>query len=157
MLAVIILTQNDFADFVHLREVELHILRKRQNSLTLSIIQELTTLVQELQCVPLLGIVRSGDDDTAISLVTNHSHLRSGGSAETYVDNIHTTSEERSLDQIVHHLTRDSGITTHDDRKALSAIFLVHKTCIRSGKFHHIDRGQIITRHASDSTSDTRN
>ena len=43
-----------------------------QYLLTLGISQEFTIVVQEFQCIPLLGVVGRGDDDTATGMLAHH-------------------------------------------------------------------------------------
>ena len=70
-----------------------------QHLLALSIVEELATLVEELEGVPLAWVVRCCDDDAAISHVCDNCHLCARGGAEAYVDNIYACAEECSLDK----------------------------------------------------------
>ena len=47
--------------------------------LALSVIQELTVLIQQFESVPLLGIVRSGYDDTSAGLLHDYGKLGGRG------------------------------------------------------------------------------
>ena len=157
MCRVKILSQNNLSDIVNIGEIKLLIFGQSQHALTLGIVQKLAFFVQKFECVPLLGVVRSGDNDTAISLMRNDRHLRTRSSTEANVDNINAATQERTLDDVVYHLARDTRITANNDSQTFSVILLSHKTGISRRKLHNVNRGEVVALPAAYCTSNAGN
>ena len=85
---------------------------------TLGGIEELPVLIEQLEGIPLLGIVRSRQDDTSVGLLEDHGHLHSRSGGQTGVDHVYAAGSQGSADYLVHHGARDTGITSHHHLEA---------------------------------------
>ena len=84
-------------------------------------------LVEQLEGVPLLGIVRGGQDDASVSLLEDHGHLHSGGGGQAGVDHVYSAGPQGAADDLVHHWTRDAGVAAyHYLEPALSLAAVKH-------------------------------
>ena len=144
------------ADGVDLRIVEL-LLGHSQHLLALGIGEELAAAVEQLQGVPLPGVVRRRDDDATVGPVHDDSHLGPGRRAEARIDHVGTAGEQRALDQVGDHFPRDAGVAP-DDNDGLAALGARgNQPHVGRGELHDIGRRQVLARRASDRTADARN
>ena len=68
----------DVAELIHGGEVELPALGAVKDGLPLGGVQELSLLVEELERVPLAGVVRRGEDDATVRVREDHGHFGGG-------------------------------------------------------------------------------
>ena len=150
-----VLARNHLSDIVNIREDEVLLLGQSEHQLTLLSIEELTLLVEELERIPLLRVVRCGDDDTTVSLVCDNCHLGTRCGAETYIDYIHATTEECTLDDVVHHLARDTCVATYDDTQLLGLILACNKASVGDSKLNDVDWSEVFTHLSANCTADS--
>ncbi len=149
------LARQDAADRVDLGVEEALVLGQSQHALALGVVQELAPGVEQLQRIPLPGVMRSGDDDAAVGPVADHGHLGSGSGAEAHVDYIRAAAQQRALDQVVHHLARDAGVAAHHDSQSFAVVLLCHEAHVCRRKFHHVDRREVLSDRAADGSANT--
>ena len=157
MRGVEILAQNDVANIINGGVVVTLLFGHCQHLLALGIVEELAALVEQLQGVPLSGVVRCGDDDAAVGLVRNHGHLRAGGCAEPYVDDIDTCAEERALHKVFDHRAREAGIATNNHGDAFAAVLIFDKTCVCRCELNNIYGREVVRGFASYRSTNARN
>ena len=94
--------------------------------------EELALVVEQLQGVPLAGVVRGGDDDAAVSLSHAYGELgrRCGGVAD--VDDIVAHTHKGAYDDVADHEAGDSAVATDDD------LMTTDELCIGSGKLDDV-------------------
>ena len=141
---------------VNIGELIVGLFGKSKHLLTIFVGQELATSIEQLQRIPLLGIVRSGDDNTTIGLMRSDCHLDTRSGTEIDIDNISTATDQRALNQAHNHLTRDAGITTYDDLNALFATAFLDETRVSYCILYDIDRSKVFTLNATDCAANTR-
>ena len=78
MLGEVALLLDDTPELADLDELEVLALGNAKDRLALYIAEELATGIQELEGIPMLGIVASREDEPPIGSLTNDSHLRGG-------------------------------------------------------------------------------
>ena len=86
------------------REVEILSLGNLEHLFTSGLVEELSVAVEQLEGVPLNGVVAGRKDDAAIGLFGSDSNLggRSGGHAD--VDDIKAHADEGAADTLIEHL-----------------------------------------------------
>ena len=91
-------------EMVYIGKLEVLALGNSQHFVAIILGQKFTFGIEELQCVPLTGIVAGRDDDTTIGLCPSDSQLggRCGGQPD--VDHIVAHAHERTAHNVGHHL-----------------------------------------------------
>jgi len=69
--------------------------------------------VEQLEGIPLLGIVRGSQDDAAVSLLEHNGHLHRGSGGQAGVDHVYAAGSQGAAYDLVHHRTGDTGIAAH--------------------------------------------
>ena len=106
----------DSTQAVDLSKQEILFFRYGEHLFSLGVRQKLTALVQQLECVPLHGVVTGGEDDTSCSLLANDSKLGGRRGSQTDVHHMATHAAQSRADQHINHLTADTCIAADDDR-----------------------------------------
>ena len=148
---VIGVIHRQLSQLVHLGIVKVLCLCQPQHLCAISRCQELPLLVQELQGVPLSGVMRGGDDDTTISAGHPHGQLRRRCRGIADVDHIIAHAHERSYYYVTNHQARDTAITAH------YYFFATDKGGVGCGKLHNIKGVQRVTGLTADGTANTGN
>ena len=92
--------------------------------------KEFALFVEELQSIPLTGIVARCDNNTTYSLFHSHGEFSSRRRSKTDVYNIKAHTHERTTNCLTYHFARDTCVTTNDNLLAVSANMLFTKACI---------------------------
>ena len=123
-------------------------------------IEELALPVKELQGVPLHRVMRRSQDDPAVGMLENDSHLSCRGRGEPGLDHIHSAGHKSAADNILHHPARDTGVLPDHYLIALAFLFrhaLPELCTIGIREFNNIHRGEGIPRNAAYSPPYSRN
>ena len=117
--------------------------RHRKHLFPLGIAEEFPVGVEQLQGVPLAGVVRGGDDDAAVGLVRDDGHLdpRRGAQADVY--HIRTARQQGAFDQVGDHLARNPGVAADDYGKFFARLTAGGQTGVGRGELHHVGRRQV--------------
>ena len=81
---------------LHVRVFERLALRDPEHLGALLGIQELASLIEQLQRVPLLRVMASGQDNTATSALHSHGQLRCRSRRQVNVDHVESHSGQRT-------------------------------------------------------------
>ena len=146
-----------FSEIVNLRILEIFLLCDSQHLVTIVLGQKLAFLIQQLQGVPLAWIVRSCDDDTASRTTHGNSQLSGRSCGKTDVEHVIAHAHQGTTNHVLHHLARDTCITTHHDGVALGCTVATNESSVCRSKLHDVERIESIARWSADSTTDTRN
>ena len=119
--------------------------------------QELTLLVEQLERIPVAGVVAGGDDDTTCSTTPLHGELCGRRSGQADVHHIVANTHERTTDHVLHHLTRDTCVASNHDLVACRLAATADEGGVSRCKLHNVKRVQSVARTASDGTTDARN
>ena len=125
-----------------------------QHLLTFSLVEELTLAVEQLQRIPLTGVVAGRDDDATIGLEPAHSQLGGGRRSQTDVHHIEAHTHEGAADYVFHHLTRDACVASNDDAIVLRLACAADKSRIGRCEFHNVERVQRVARRSADCSAD---
>ena len=157
MLVVVRFPRNDLADMVHIRENEVFVFGQCQHPLALGVAQKFSIGIQELQGVPLAGIVRCGDDDAAVGPVRRNGQFGPRSGAEPDVYYIRTAAEQRAFDDVADHFARNTGVAAHDDFEPFPGCGFGDETHVGGGEFNDIERSEVLRRRAADRSPDAGN
>ena len=135
--------------FLHGSVVEVFLLGNSQYLSTVGCSQELTLAVEQLQRVPLCGVVRGGDDDTTVGLVPAYCQLGGWCGSQTNINHFVAHADKRATDNVAYHGTRDAAITAYND------FLSVDKRGVCRCEFHDVQGVERVTRMSADSTADT--
>ena len=118
--------------------------------------QELATLVQEFQSVPLTGIMAGRDDDTAASLLHRNGKFGGRRGGKTDIDDIESHAHQRSANHMADHLSGDTGIAAYNDLTTEgTAHYFFAQTGICRHRFGDVNRIQGVSGTATDSAAET--
>ena len=142
------------AQFVHLCILKGFGLRNAQHFVAFLLVEELTLLVQQLQGVPLLGVMRSGQDDAAAGAFHGHGQFgsRSGGKVDVHHIPAHT--HQGTDHHVLHHFSGKAGVTSYHNFITLHCTRLANQGRISRCELHDIQRVQPFTGLSANSTAD---
>ena len=146
-----------FTKVVNISILEVFLLCDAQHLITVSCCKELTLLVEKLEGVPLAWVVRSSDDDTASRTTHGNSQLGGRSSSQADVQHIVAHTHQGATNHILHHLARDTCITTYYDGVALRSTATTDEGSVCRSKLDNVERIQCIARWTADCSTDTRN
>ena len=126
-------------------EIKVLDLGQSQHFLALGIGQEFTVMVKKFERIPLLGIVRCGDNDATTSVFAHHSKFGSGRGGQSDVHHVKPHSHECAHNGIEHHAARQAGVASHNDNIGLDRRVATHERCISRRKLHDIQWREAIT------------
>ena len=147
----------DLSEVIHLCECEVLSLSACKHRCTLCRIKELTLLVEELEGVPLLRVMRSCKDDTSVSLFENHSHLCRRSRAESSLHNVNAASDQCSAHKVLDHVAGKTCVLTYNDLIALSRRLwsaLAHLLAISVSELYNVKRRESLARCTADCSAD---
>ena len=145
-------------DPVDVHEIEVFRFGHLLQGLSFGIGQELALFIEEFQGVPLLGVMRGGEDDTAVGVFEADGHFRRGRGSQSGVDHVDAAGKERAGDHVVHHLSGDTGVAADNHFiPVFSREFQQELTGIGCREFDNVERGESVADRAADGTPDTGN
>ena len=101
-------------DPVHVAEFEILRLGHLLEGFAFGIGQKLAFFVEQLEGIPLLGIVGSRQDDAAVRLFEENGHFSGRRRGQPGVHHVHATGEQSAGYDAVHHFARDAGVPSYD-------------------------------------------
>ena len=119
--------------------------------------EEFTLVVEQLQRIPLTGIMTGRDDDAAIG--SGHRHGQFGGRCRSQSDvhHVETHAHERAAYDVLHHLARDASVATYNDFVAAARRMFANERGVGRREFHNVERVERIARCSADSSADAGN
>ena len=155
-----------FAQMVHIGILEVLSLGNTEYLVAILLVEELSLAVEQLEGIPLAGVMGGGNDDAAVGSAHAHSQFGGGGGGESDIDDVVAIAHEGTADHILDHLAGNAGVTANDNAAAgfsplsLSPLssFLspLNKGSIGGYKLHDVQWIQRIAGRASDRTTDAR-
>ena len=142
---------------VHISILEILLFSDVEYDSTISSSQEFSFFIQQFQGIPLTRIMRGSNDDSTICARHTYGKFccRRGGKSDVYY--IITYSHQRSANHILHHLARDTGITSYHYLIGTALTVTTDKHGISRGELHDIKGIQGIARRTTYCSTDTRN
>ena len=83
---------------------------------------EMSLRVQQLEGIPLDGVVRGRQDDAPLCPLAHDGHLHRGGRGQAQVEDVDAQSHEGAGDQPLDHVARGTRVPTDHDGGARSAL-----------------------------------
>ena len=148
----------DDTKVVNLCEIEVFCLCASKNGSTFSRIEELTLLVEKLEGVPLLRVVRSCEDDTSVCLFEYNRHFCSRSRAKASLHYIHSASDEGTADELLYHIAGKTCVLSYNNLIALSRRLwsaLAHLLAVCIAELYDIKWRKSLARCTADCTADT--
>ena len=115
MTAVVAVVDSQGAQLVNFCIVKVLGLGDAEHFGTVGSCQEFPLAVEQLQGVPLAGIMRGGDDDAAVGAGHADSQFGGGGGGVADVDDIVAHAHEGAHDDVAYHEAGDAAVATNDD------------------------------------------
>ena len=106
---------DDAAQLLHRGIVEVLLLSHAQHLGAVGSGQELALAVQQLQCIPLRGVMAGGDDDAAVGLVPAYSQLGRRRGGQTDVDDLAAHACQGAAHHVANHRSADAAVATDHD------------------------------------------
>ena len=150
----------DHAKVIDLSEVEIFSLCTCKNSCAFRCIEEFSLLIEKLQGVPLLRIMRRRKDDAAVRLFENHGHLCRRRRTESGFHYIDSARDQSTAHKMLDHITGKTRILAHNHLVTLAARLrttLAHLLAICICKLHYIKWRKALARSASDRATNSGN
>ena len=104
----------NYSEFVNLGKGVIFAFGDSQHLFAFGIRQELSALVEQFECVPLLGVVAGSEDDTSGCFLADDRQFGGRGGSQTYVHHMAAHSAEGGCYELVEHRTAHTCITTND-------------------------------------------
>ena len=112
--------------------------------------QELAIAVEQLQGVPLRGVMRCGDDDAAVGLVPAYGQLCGRCRGQPDVDDFVAHADECAADDVAHHGSADTSVASDDN------LLATDECGVGRCKLHDVQRIERVARLSADGTTNTR-
>ncbi len=144
------------AELVHFGKVELFSFGNTKHFIALLLVQELSFLIQKFQGIPLLGIVRSSQDDTSAGTFHGNSQFGSRSRSQIDVHYIPAHTHERAYHHILYHLARDACITAYYNFVAFYCTRFADKRSVCRSKLHNVERVQPLACTTAYCSADSR-
>ncbi len=144
------------AQMVHIGIVECLLGSDVEHGIAVVLGEELALMVEQLEGIPLTGVVAGGDDDATCRLTHADGKLGSGGSGKSDVEHIVAHPHQSAADYVAHHVARDARIASYDDVVTVRVAMLTDKLGIRRGELHNVQRVEGVAGLASDCAPDAR-
>ena len=110
--------------------------------------EQFALAVEEFEGIPVLGIVRGGDDDAAIGMGSTHGKGCGGRGGEADVDHLAAHGHEGAHNDVAHHGARLSGIAPDDHLSG------TQKQGEGRGIFHDVKRVKAFVGVSADGSAD---
>ena len=148
----------EFADAVDVHEIEVTGLGHPLEGLAFGIGEEFALFVQELEGVPLLGIVRGGEDDAAVGVLEKDGHFGRRSRGQAGVDHVDAAGQERTAHHVVDHFAGNARIAAdHDFQPFLVRILHLELAGISRRESYDVNGRQSIAHGAANGTPDAGN
>ncbi len=144
VLVVVGFAHEHAAQRIHLGKEVVLLLGQRQHALALGVGEELALIVEQLEGVPLTGVVRRGDDDAAVGAVVRHGQLDARRGAQAHVHHVGSAAEQRALDEAFDHAPRNTGVAADDDGKFFAWIRFRTQPHVSRGEFYDIEGREVV-------------
>ena len=145
------------SQMIHIGAVEIFGFGKPEHLLALGVGQELAVVIEQLQRIPLLGVVRGSDDDAATGFLAHYSQFGGRRCGQPDVDNVEAHAREGAHHQVEHHPARHTGVAAHHDNIRADRAVTPHKGGIGRSEFHNVERRQSVACAAPDGAANSRN
>ena len=120
------------------------------------LIQELSFFVQQLQGVPLLGVVRSGEDDTTTGTFHRNGQFSGRCGSQVDVDNVPSHTHQGTYHYVLYHFAGETGITAYYDLVAFYGTRFADECSISRCEFHDVKRVESLACTAANRSADSR-
>ena len=141
---------NDFTQMVDLSIAEVLFLSNLKHFVAVGSCQELAFAVQQLQGIPLAGVMRRRDDDASIGTAHTDSQFGGGCGGIAYVDDVEAHAYECSAHYVTYHSPRNTAVAPYHNLARLAG----YEGGIGRCELDDIQRVQGISRASADSTAD---
>ena len=111
-----------------------------QHLFALCVVEKFAFLVEELEGVPLLGVVAGCDDDASDRAFLHYSYLCCRSRGQTDVDHIHAHGCEGAGDEIADHGAAQTCVATHYDGARVARGITADKCCVSGCKLYNVQR-----------------
>ena len=125
-----------------------------QHLLAFCLVEELALAVEQLQRIPLAGVVAGRDDNATIGLEPAHGQFGGGRCSQSDVHHIEAHAHKGAADYVFHHLTRDACVASNDDAIVLRLACTADERRIGRCEFHNVERVQCVARRSADCSAD---
>ena len=116
--------------------------------------QELSFGIEQLQRIPLSGVVRGCDDDAAVGTAHPDGQLGGGSCGIADVENIVTHAHQRTADDLTNHGSGDTSVSSDNDFIRFSFAVPSDERGIGCCKLHNVQRVQGVPWCSADGTAD---
>lgn len=146
----------DFAKVVDFCETDFVALCQSEHLVAFGCVDELALLVEELECVPMAGVVAGCDDDAAIGLVLYYRHFGGRGGGEACFDNIDAHALKGSYYKTVDHGAGKTGVASYYEGESLPVVLALEEGGECGGELDNVDGAESIACGTADGAADTR-
>ena len=144
------------AEFIHFRKIESFGLSDTKYLVSFFFIQEFSFFIQKLQSIPLFGIVRGGQDNTAAGAFHGYSQLSGRGRSQINVHYVPAHTHKGTYYHILYHFARDARITAYYNLVTFYSTRFADKGSVCRSKLHDVERIQPLACTAANGSADSR-
>ena len=111
--------------------------------------------VEQLQCIPLLGIVAGGKYQSSAGIFHSYRQFGGGCRCGTDIDNIEAHAHQSTYNNVNHHRAGDAGIMSHDYGAVGQRGGTIYKCSVCCRVFYNVYRRKCFTGTAADGAAYT--
>ena len=115
MAVVEAMVDGDLAQLVDIGIVEAFLLSHIEHLLAFGGVEKLALAVEQLQGVPLAGVVAGGDDDAAVGLTHAHGQLGGRRRGKADIEHVAAHAHKGATHHVTHHRTGNTPVTANDN------------------------------------------
>ncbi len=93
------------AKAIHISEVEVSLFCTREHIRAFCSGKEFAFFVKKFEGIPVLRIMRGGENKASVCVRENDAHFGSRGRSKSGLDHINSASHKRTADNVFHHLS----------------------------------------------------
>ena len=147
----------DVAEVVDVGVEEVGRLGEAEDFLAFGVGDEFAAGVEELECVPVLGVVAGGDDDAAVAMVVDDAHLGGGSGGEAGFEDVDAASHEGADDEAVDHGAGEAGVATDGEAEAPAGVGVFEEGGEGGGELDDVEGAETLAGASADGAADAGN
>ena len=158
MFAVVTAAKDDMPQRVHPGVIVGVVRRNSQHPFALGVAEELAARSEQLQRIPLPGIVAGRQNNPSVGSFARHGYLDRRRRGQPDIDHVDPAAAQRTRHDRGGHLARQASVASDDDPQAPARpVVLPQPPAVSRRELDQVERRQIFAGRSANRTPDTRN
>ena len=151
-----VLLDGHLTEVVDLGIVDFAAVSETQHLLALGVGDELALAVQQLEGVPVLGVVAGGDDDAAVAVAVDDGHLGGRRGAQAGLQHVDTHALQGAHHEAVHHGTAQTRVASHSQSQPTAGVGSFEESGKSGSELNDVEGCETLACGSADGAADSR-